>query len=301
MATTAEQLIAPPAHYPRAVRRRARRSCPGAPPLPLPARGARRASSASGPRAFPAPSPRRGNTPRCAPLARARVRGCRRRLEIGARGPRALPGRRRGAPPGVRQRPVRGRTCRTTCLPNMASTIASLDRRARSAAIATRSTCVPEIDAERGLSALNGAFAADGCLIRLADGAALRAARAAAVRQRRPGPADPDQPAQPDRCSATARASIWSRRHVALGDGRQRSPTWSTGSWSAAAPAAPRPPAAAASSRGSLIGKTHYRVAADARLTQIAGDARRRRWCATRSRRVLDGRGIELQLNGAAT
>ncbi len=43
-----------------------------------------------------------------------------------------------------------------------------------------------EARSERGFSALNGAFAGDGCLIRLADGGALAGPGPAAVRQPRP-------------------------------------------------------------------------------------------------------------------
>ncbi len=153
-----------------------------------------------------------------------------------------------------------------------------------------------ETSSERAFSALNAAFAADGCLLRLADGATL------------PGPVQlllvslgEDRPTliSPRNLvvlGAGARLDLV-ETHLALGgDGRPltnlvnrfvvgRRAELNHDRLQAGALA------------GSLIGKTHYRISADARLTQslaTLGGALVR----NEIEAVLDGSGIALALNG---
>jgi Fe-S cluster assembly protein SufD len=152
-----------------------------------------------------------------------------------------------------------------------------------------------EASAERGFSALNGAFAGDGCLIRLADGASLGGPVQllfASVGQENPLLISPRNVVV---LGAGARLDLV-ESHVVLGGGRSltnlvnrilvgRGAELNHDRLQIGAVA------------GRLIGKNHYMVSADARLTQslatLGGLLVRNEIEA-----VLDGSGIALSLNG---
>jgi Fe-S cluster assembly protein SufD len=154
---------------------------------------------------------------------------------------------------------------------------------------------LPEDDEERALSALNGALAGGGCLIRLADQATMR------------GPVQllfvsvgQDQP-----------TLISPRNVVVLGDGAKLDLVEShvaLGGGSNLTNLVNRIVVGRAAqlrhdrlqlgeAAGSLIGRTEYRIAADARLTQslatLGGGLVRNEIAA-----LVDGGGVELGLNG---
>ena len=150
-------------------------------------------------------------------------------------------------------------------------------------------------DDERGLSALNGALAADGCVIKLADGAAL------------PGPVQllfasvgRDQPTLISPRNLVmlgdgARLDLI-ESHVALGGGRNLTNLVNRIVVGRGAQLR-HDRLQRGEIAGSLIGRTAYRIAADARLTQtlatLGGGLVRNETLA-----LVDGSGIELQLNG---
>jgi Fe-S cluster assembly protein SufD len=150
-------------------------------------------------------------------------------------------------------------------------------------------------DDERGLSALNGALAADGCVIKLADGAAL------------PGPVQllfasvgRDQPTLISPRNLVmlgdgARLDLI-ESHVALGGGRNLTNLVNRIVVGRGAQLR-HDRLQRGEIAGSLIGRTAYRIAADARLTQslatLGGGLVRNEILA-----LIDGSGIELQLNG---
>jgi Fe-S cluster assembly protein SufD len=152
-----------------------------------------------------------------------------------------------------------------------------------------------EDSSARGFSALNGAFAGDGCLIRLADGAAL------------PGPVQllfvnlaEDQPVliSPRNVvvlGAGARLDLV-ESHVVLGHGRPLTNLVNRVTLGAGAELN-HDRLQIGDLAGRLIGKTRYQVSADARLTQslaTLGGALVR----NEIEAVLDGSGIALGLNG---
>jgi len=152
-----------------------------------------------------------------------------------------------------------------------------------------------EDSSERGFSALNGAFAGDGCLIRLPDGATL------------PGPVQllfvslaQEQPAliNPRNVvvlGAGARLDLV-ETHVVLGPGRHLTNLVNRFAVGAGAELN-HDRLQIGDLAGRLIGKNHYQVSADARLTQslaTLGGALVR----NEIEAVLDGSGIELGLNG---
>ncbi len=152
-----------------------------------------------------------------------------------------------------------------------------------------------ESSSERAFSALNAALTADGCLIRLDDGATL------------PGPVQllfislgDEEPAliSPRNLvalGAGARLDLV-ETHVALGGGRPLTNLVSRFVVGRGAELN-HDRLQLGELAGSLIGKTHYRLSADARLTQTlatVGGALVR----NEIEAVLDGSGIELGLNG---
>lgn len=154
---------------------------------------------------------------------------------------------------------------------------------------------LPEEDVERGLSALNGALVADGCRIDLADHAAL------------PGPVQllfvsvgQDQPAliSPRNIIALgdgARLDLV-ESHVVLGGGRNLTNLVNRIVVGKATQLR-HDRLQLGEVAGSLIGRTEYRIAADARLTQslaTLGGALVR----NEIEALVDGSGIELALNG---
>jgi Fe-S cluster assembly protein SufD len=154
---------------------------------------------------------------------------------------------------------------------------------------------VPEDDDDRGLSALNGALASDGCLISLADQAAL------------PGPVQllfvsvgEDQPEliSPRNVISLgdgARLDLV-ESHVVLGAGRHLTNLMNRIVVGRAAQLR-HDRLQRGEIAGSLIGRTEYRIAADARLTQsvatLGGGLVRNEIEA-----LVDGSGVELALNG---
>jgi Fe-S cluster assembly protein SufD len=152
-----------------------------------------------------------------------------------------------------------------------------------------------ETSSERAFSALNAAFAADGCLLRLDDGGAL------------PGPVQllfvslgEDQPTliSPRNLimlGAGARLDLV-ETHVDLGGGRALTNLVNRFVVGRRAELN-HDRLQVGELAGSLIGKTHYRISADARLTQslaTLGGALVR----NEIEAVLDGSGIALGLNG---
>jgi len=153
---------------------------------------------------------------------------------------------------------------------------------------------LPEED-EQGLSALNGALAAGGCLIELADRAAL------------PGPVQllfvsvgQDQPTliSPRNLVVLGDGAKLDlvESHVALGGGRNLTNLVNRIVVGRAAQLR-HDRLQLGEVAGSLIGRTTYRIAADARLTQslatLGGALVRNEILA-----LVDGSGVELQLNG---
>jgi Fe-S cluster assembly protein SufD len=152
-----------------------------------------------------------------------------------------------------------------------------------------------ESGSERAFSALNAAFAADGCLLRLDDGAAL------------PGPVQllfvslgEDQPTliSPRNLillGARSRLDLV-ETHLALGDGRPFTNLVNRFVVGRGAELN-HDRLQLGELTGNQIGKTHYRISADARLTQslatIGGALVRNEIEA-----VLEGSGIALGLNG---
>ena len=152
-----------------------------------------------------------------------------------------------------------------------------------------------EADAERGFSALNGAFAGDGCLIRLADGASLDGPVQllfVSLGQDNPLLISPRNVVV---LGAGARLDLV-ESHVVLGGERSLTNLVNR--------ILVGPGAELHHDRlqigdvaGRLIGKNHYMVSADARLTQslaTLGGALVR----NEIEAVLDGSGIALGLNG---
>ena len=152
-----------------------------------------------------------------------------------------------------------------------------------------------ESGSERAFSALNAAFATDGCLLRLADGAVL------------PGPVQllfvslgQDQPVliSPRNLAvlgAGARLDLV-ETHVTLGGGRALTNLVNRFVVGKGAQLN-HDRLQVGELAGSLIGKTHYRISADARLTQSVatlGGALVR----NEIEAVLEGPGIALGLNG---
>jgi Fe-S cluster assembly protein SufD len=152
-----------------------------------------------------------------------------------------------------------------------------------------------EASSERGFSALNGAFAGDGCLIRLPDGAALQ------------GPVQllfvnlaQDQPVMISPrnvivLGAGAHLDLV-ESHVVLGSGRPLTNLVNRVALGAGAELN-HDRLQIGDLAGRLIGKNHYQVSADARLTQTLatlGGALVR----NEIEAVLDGSGIALGLNG---
>jgi Fe-S cluster assembly protein SufD len=153
-----------------------------------------------------------------------------------------------------------------------------------------------EACSERGFSALNGAFAGDGCLIRLADGGALDGAVQLLFVSR----ADDDQsvmisPRNVVVLGAGARLDLV-ETHVVLGAGRPLTNLVNRFAVGAGAELN-HDRLQIGALAGRLIGKNHYRVSADARLTQTVatlGGALVR----NEIEALLDGSRIALGLNG---
>jgi Fe-S cluster assembly protein SufD len=154
---------------------------------------------------------------------------------------------------------------------------------------------LPEDADDRGLSALNGALASDGCLISLADHRAL------------PGPVQllfvsvgRDQPEliSPRNVILVGDGASLDlvESHVALGNGRNLTNLVNRIVVGKAAQLR-HDRLQRGEIAGSLIGRTGYRIAADARLTQslatLGGGLVRNETLA-----LVDGSGVELALNG---
>jgi len=154
---------------------------------------------------------------------------------------------------------------------------------------------LPEVGDERGLSALNGALASDGGLISLADHTTL------------PGPVQllfiSTRRDQPELISPRNVISLGDgasldlvESHVALGDGRNLTNLVNRIVVGRAAQLH-HDRLQRGEIAGSLIGRTEYRIAADARLTQslatLGGGLVRNEIEA-----LVDGSGVELALNG---
>jgi Fe-S cluster assembly protein SufD len=172
-------------------------------------------------------------------------------------------------------------------------TIASLDR------ALDRGDCLELLsqddDDERGLSALNGALAAGGCLIRLADHGASRGPVQllfVSVGQEQPALISPRNVIA---LGDGARLDLV-ESHVALGGGRNLTNLVNRIVVGRGAQLR-HDRLQLGEVAGSLIGRTEYRISADARLTQslatLGGGLVRNETLA-----VVDGSGIELQLNG---
>jgi Fe-S cluster assembly protein SufD len=154
---------------------------------------------------------------------------------------------------------------------------------------------LPEEDDERGLSALNGALAGGGCLISLADHATLRGPVQllfASVGQEQPTLISPRNLVM---LGDGARLDLI-ESHVALGGGRNLTNLVNRIVVGRGAKLR-HDRLQLGEVAGSLIGRTEYRIAADARLTQslatLGGGLVRNEIDA-----LVDGSGIELQLNG---
>jgi Fe-S cluster assembly protein SufD len=154
---------------------------------------------------------------------------------------------------------------------------------------------LPEDDDERGLSALNGALAAGGCLISLADHATLRGPVQllfVSVGQEQPTLISPRNLVM---LGDGARLDLI-ESHVALGGGRNLTNLVNRILVGRGATLR-HDRLQQGDTAGSLIGRTSYRIAADARLTQtlatLGGGLVRNEIEA-----LVDGSGIELQLNG---
>jgi Fe-S cluster assembly protein SufD len=152
-----------------------------------------------------------------------------------------------------------------------------------------------ESSTERAFSALNAAFAADGCVIRLDDGAELKGSVQllfVSLGEDRPTLISPRNLFA---LGAGARLNLV-ESHAALGPGR---PLTNLVNRFVVGPGAllNHDRLQLGELAGSLIGKTHYRISADARLTQslaTLGGA----FVRNEIEAVLDGSGIELGLNG---
>ena len=153
-----------------------------------------------------------------------------------------------------------------------------------------------EARSERGFSALNGAFAGDGCVIRLADGTALDGP----VQLLFVSLADDGRPVMISPrnvvvLGAGARLDLV-ESHVVLGTGSSLTNLVNRFVVGAGAELN-HDRLQIGALAGRLIGKTHYAVSADARLTQTLatlGGALVR----NEIEALLDGSGIELGLNG---
>jgi Fe-S cluster assembly protein SufD len=175
------------------------------------------------------------------------------------------------------------------------ATVTSLDRALEGGAADCLDLLSEPEDDERGLSALNGALAAGGCLIRLAAGATL------------PGPvqllfvsvgqeqATLISPRNLVVLGDGARLDLI-ENHVALGGGRNLTNLVNRVVLGRGAQLR-HDRLQQGDTAGSLIGRTTYRIAADARLTQslatFGGGLVRNETVA-----LVEGSGIELQLNG---
>ena len=135
--------------------------------MPWSGGGARQLRAVHGARAFPDPSPRPGNTRRSAAW-RAPRSSCSPAASVGPRRHRAVPGRRCDAP-SCSSTAIFRLTCRTPGLTIRARPSPALLAR-WSAAIRRCSPRYRNPTPGAALSALNDAFVADGCLIRLAAG-----------------------------------------------------------------------------------------------------------------------------------
>jgi Fe-S cluster assembly protein SufD len=154
---------------------------------------------------------------------------------------------------------------------------------------------LPEDDDERGLSALNGALAAGGCLISLADRASLRGPVQllfVSVGQDQPTLISPRNLVV---LGDGARLDLI-ESHVALRGGRNLTNLVNRIVIGAGAQLR-HDRLQLGEVAGSLIGRTEYRIAADARLTQslatLGGGLVRNEIAA-----LIDGSGVELGLNG---
>jgi Fe-S cluster assembly protein SufD len=150
-------------------------------------------------------------------------------------------------------------------------------------------------DDERGLSALNGALAAGGCLIRLADHGAPRGPVQllfVSVGQEQPALISPRNALA---LGDGARLDLV-ESHVALGGGRNLTNLVNRIVVGRGAQLR-HDRLQLGDVAGSLIGRTEYLISADARLTQslatLGGGLVRNETLA-----VVDGSGVELQLNG---
>ena len=154
-----------------------------------------------------------------------------------------------------------------------------------------------EARSERGFSALNGAFAGDGCLIRLADGGALDGPVQLLFVSRAD---DDDRPVMVSPrnvvvLGAGARLDLV-ESHVVLGAGRPLTNLVNRFAVGAGAELN-HDRLQIGALAGRSIGKNHYHVSADARLTQTVatlGGALVR----NEIEALLDGSGIALGLNG---
>jgi Fe-S cluster assembly protein SufD len=154
---------------------------------------------------------------------------------------------------------------------------------------------LPDGDDEHGLSALNGALAAGGCLIRLADHATLRGPVQllfVSIAQDEPALISPRNVIL---LGDGARLDLV-ESHVALGGGRNLTNLVNRIVLGRGAQLR-HDRLQLGEAAGSLIGRTEYRISADARLTQslatLGGGLVRNEIEA-----LVDGSGVDLQLNG---
>jgi Fe-S cluster assembly protein SufD len=157
------------------------------------------------------------------------------------------------------------------------------------------SDILSDAEADRSLSALNAAFAADGCLLQLDDGAALpRPVQLLFVSLGHDEPMM-TSPRNVVVLGAGARLELI-ESHVALGGGQRLTNLVNRFAVGRGAELV-HERLQFGDVAGSLIGKNHYRISADVRLTQslaTLGGALVR----NEVEAVLDGSGIELALNG---